>query len=69
MTRSGSADEGPNPGGLTVRPGSEVALELDAVPGAGTQLPECTREHGLLAHPVQLEVTEDAVLPARVGDE
>ena len=62
-------DEGPNPGELTVRPGSDVTVELEAVPGAGTRLPGCTREHELLAYRVQLEVTEDAVLPACVGDE
>ncbi|MGQ1798057.1 DUF6578 domain-containing protein [Kocuria oceani] len=28
--------EGPEPGHLTVRPSSEVAVELEAVPGAGT---------------------------------
>ena len=32
-------DEGANPGEMIIRPGSEVAVELDAVPGAGKQLP------------------------------
>ncbi|MFE7632295.1 DUF6578 domain-containing protein [Kocuria sp. NPDC057446] len=62
-------DEGPNPGELTVRPGSEVAVDLDAVPGAGTQLAGCTREHEVLAYRVQLEVAVGAELPAYVADD
>lgn len=54
---------------MIIRPGSEVAVELDAVPGVGTQLPGCTREHRVLAYRVQLEVAEDTELPAHVGDE
>ena len=61
--------EGANPGELIIRPDSEVAVELDAVPGAGTQLPGRTREHEVLAYRVQLEVADDAELPAYVPDE
>ncbi|MFW3386773.1 UNVERIFIED_CONTAM: hypothetical protein RF648_12260 [Kocuria sp. CPCC 205274] len=50
-------------------PSSDVAVELDAVPGAGTQLPGCTREHRVLAYRVQLNVAEDAELPVCVPDE
>lgn len=62
-------DEGANPGEMIIRLGSEVVVELAAVPGAGRQLPGCSREHRVLAYRVQLEVAEDAVLPAYVGDE
>lgn len=62
-------DEGADPGELIIRPDSEVAVELDAVPGAGTQLPGRTREHEVLAYRVQLEVADDAELPAYVPDE
>jgi hypothetical protein len=61
-------DEGPNPGELTVRPGSEVGVELGAVPGAGTQLPGCSAEHRLLTYCVQLEVVDDVDLPAYTFD-
>lgn len=61
-------DEGPHPGELTVRPSNEVAVGLDAVPGAGTQLPGYSAEHRLLVYRVRLEVAEDAVLPGYVGD-
>ena len=61
-------DEGADPGELIIRPDSEVAVELDAVPGAGTQLPGRTREHEVLAYRVQLEVADDAELPAYVPD-
>ncbi|WP_336650229.1 hypothetical protein [Kocuria rosea] len=61
--------EGANPGELIIRPDSEVAVELDAVPGAGRQLPGRTREHEVLAYRVQLEVADDAELPAYVLDE
>lgn len=57
-------DEGPNSGGLTMRPSSEVSAPLDAVPGAGTQLPGRSAEHRLLTYRVQLEVTDDAEPPA-----
>ncbi len=50
-------------------PSSEVAVELDAVPGAGRQLPGRTREHRVLAYRVQLEDADDAELPAYVPDE
>ena len=43
-------DEGPTPCELIIRPSSEVAVELDAVPGAGTQSPGCTRERRRRAH-------------------
>ena len=46
-----------------------MAVELDAVPGAGTQLPGRTREHEVLAYRVQLEVADEAELPAYVPDE
>lgn len=62
-------DEGPNFGELTVRPGSEVGVELEAVPGAGTQLPGCSDEHQLLTYRVQLEVADDTELPACVPGE
>jgi hypothetical protein len=62
-------DEGPNPGELTMRPGSEVAVELEAVPGIGTQLPGCSAEHQLLTYRVQLEVSDGAELPAYVPGE
>ena len=62
-------DEGADPGELIIRPDSEVAVELEAVPGAGKQLPGCTREHEVLAYRVQLEVADDAVLPVYVPDE
>lgn len=62
-------DEGANPGEMIIRPGSAVAVELDAVPGAGRQLPGRTREHEVLTHRVQPEVAEDAELPAYVPDE
>jgi hypothetical protein len=62
-------DEGANLGEMIIRPSSEVAVELEAVPGAGTQLPGCTREHEVLAYRVQLEVAEDAELPAYVADD
>ncbi|MEX5270388.1 DUF6578 domain-containing protein [Kocuria sabuli] len=56
-------DEGPNPGELTVRPSSELGVELDAVPGAGTQLPGCSTQHRLLTYRVRLEVADDAERP------
>ncbi|GAB2608446.1 hypothetical protein [Kocuria arenosa] len=62
-------DEDPNPGELTVRPSSDVTVELDAVPGAGTQLPGCTREHQVLAYRVELEIADVAELPTYVSDE
>lgn len=62
-------DEGPNPGEVTVRRSSEVSAPLDAVPGAGTQLPGCSAEHRLLVYRVQLEVADDAELPAYVPGE
>lgn len=62
-------DEGPNPGQLTVRPGSDMAVELAAVPGAGTQLAGASWEHRLLTYRVELEVDDDARLPADVPGE
>lgn len=62
-------DEGPNPWELTMRPSSEVAVELEAVPGAGTQLPGCSAEHQLLTYGVRLEVNDDAQLPGYVPGE
>ena len=62
-------DEGPNPGELTVRPSSEVAVDLDGVPGAGKQPPGCTCEHQVLAYRVELEIADDAELPTYVSDE
>ena len=50
-------------------PSSKVAVELDAVPGAGRQLPGRTPEHEVLAYRVRLEVAEDAELPVCVPDE
>lgn len=60
-------DEGPNFRGLTVRPGSEVGVELGAVPGAGTQLPRCPTERRLLTCRVRLEVPDDEQLPAHIS--
>jgi hypothetical protein len=62
-------DEGANPGEMIIRPSSEVAVELDGVPGAGKQLPGCTREHRVLAYRVQLEVAEGTLLPEYVADD
>ena len=62
-------DEGPNAGELAVRPGSEVGVELEAVPGAGTQLPGYSAEHRLLTYRVQLEVADGTELPGYVPGE
>ncbi|MEX5303253.1 DUF6578 domain-containing protein [Kocuria sabuli] len=57
-------DEGPHPGELTIRRSSEASAPLDAFPGAGPQLPGCSDEHQVLGYRVQLEVADDAELPA-----
>lgn len=62
-------DEGANPGEMIIRPGSEVAVELDVVPGAGKQLAGCTREHAVLAYRVQREVAEGTELPRYAADD
>ncbi|MFI7579800.1 DUF6578 domain-containing protein [Kocuria kalidii] len=62
-------DPGPSPRELTLRPGSEVSVELDAVPGMGSQLDALSTDHELLTYRVHLQVNDDAVLPAYVpGD-
>ena len=43
-----------------MRPGNDVGVELEAVPGAGTQLPECSAGCPLLGYRVRLEVAADA---------
>ncbi|WP_276321297.1 hypothetical protein [Kocuria rosea] len=43
-----------------MRPGSDVGVELEAVSGAGTQLPGCSAGCQLLGYRVRLEVAADA---------
>lgn len=46
------------------RTDGEAGVELDAVPGAGTQLPGCSTQHQLLTYRVRLEVADVAEQPA-----